>query len=213
MSPGLVDLLGANAPDHRVFGVVTGVVADNNDPLGIGRVMVRLPWLDDDAVSTWARTITPMAGGQRGLYTIPEVGDEVLVAFEHGRVDYPYVLGGLWNTNAMPPESNASGTNDHRSLTSRSGHVIRLDDTHGAERIEIIDSSTNNIIAISTADNSIEMVAAGDIKITSNGGKLTLEGTDVEITAMGSLTIQADSSAELASDGTTTIKGTTVEIN
>ncbi|MGZ6613089.1 MAG: phage baseplate assembly protein V [Solirubrobacteraceae bacterium] len=213
MSPELFDVLGAQHQDHRVFGVVTGIVADNNDPLDLGRVMVKFPWLDDDAVSTWARTITPMAGDTRGFYAIPEVGDEVLVAFEHGRVDFPYVLGSLWNTNQMPPESNASDTNDHRSLTSRSGHVIRLDDTNGDERIEIIDSSTNNSIVISTSDNSIQIVADGDIAITSNGGKLTLDATDVEITGQNSVTVKGDSSVEVSSQGTTTIKGTTVEIN
>ena len=81
-----------------------------------------------------------MAGKERGLYFLPEVDDEVLVAFEHGSPDAPYVLGGLWNGKDVPPESNADGKNDRRSIMSRSGHVIRLNDKEGEEQIEIVDA-------------------------------------------------------------------------
>ena len=84
------------------------------------------------------------------------------------------MLGGLWNGEDTPPESNADGKNDRRSITSRSGHVIRLTDTDGEEQIEIIDSSANNSIVISTKDNSIKVSADGDITIKA-GGKLTLQ--------------------------------------
>ncbi len=72
-----------------------------------------------------------MAGAGRGLYILPEVDDEVLVAFEHGNPSTPYVLGGLWNGKDKPPEANSDGKNNMRVLKSRSGHVIRLDDTAG----------------------------------------------------------------------------------
>ena len=58
-----------------------------------------------------------MAGPARGLYVLPEVDDEVLVGFEHGRPDAPFVLGALWNGKDKPPESNGDGKNDRRSLT------------------------------------------------------------------------------------------------
>lgn len=209
MSPELVDMLLPSQPGHRIWGVVTGVVSDNADPLGLARVKVGFPWLADGAVTSWARLTTPMAGPSRGIYTVPEVGDEVLVAFEHGNPDYPYVLGALWNSNDSPPESG----NDHRSITSRSGHVVRLDDTSGDERIEIIDSTGNNTIVIAVKDNSIEITADGDITIASSSGKVTLQAMDVEIKADDSIKVEATGSLELSCDAETAIKGEPVAIN
>ena len=71
----------ASHPSGRVYGVTVGVVTNNQDPDGLGRVKVRFPWLSDDDESFWARVVTPMAGNGRGLYLLPEVDDEVLVAF------------------------------------------------------------------------------------------------------------------------------------
>jgi phage baseplate assembly protein V len=212
MAPQLVDLL---APEARrvIPGLITGTVTDNKDPDGLGRVRVHFPSLGDDSLTPWARMAVPMAGDQHGFYTLPEVGDEVVVGFEHGNPEYPYVLGALWNSGAKPPESNSNGTNDHRSLTSRSGHVIRLDDTSGQEQIQIIDKSTNNTIVISSANNTIEIKAQGDITIASSGGKLSLQGTDVEITAQQSLTAKAQSSASFSAQSQMTIKGAQVAIN
>jgi uncharacterized protein involved in type VI secretion and phage assembly len=154
-----------------------------------------------------------MAGKQRGIYMLPEVGDEVLVGFENANPELPYVLGALWNANASPPETNQPASNDHRSLTSRSGHVIRLDDTDGQEQIQIIDKSTNNSVVISTADNSIKISASGDITITSSSGKLTLQGADVEIDATRSLKVSGGTNVEVSSNAQTVIKGNTVAIN
>jgi uncharacterized protein involved in type VI secretion and phage assembly len=170
----LFDLLGPAGAGDRYYGVAFAVVTNNRDPEGLGRVKVALPWLGDQAESDWARVATPMAGPNRGLYFLPEVDDEVLVAFEHGSPSVPYVLGGLWNGKDTPPESNADGHNDRRTIRSRSGHVIRLTDTDGQEQIEIVDKSTKNSIVISTKDNSITVTSGGDITVKA-GGKLTLE--------------------------------------
>jgi len=109
--------------DARLPGVAMAIVTNNKDPDGLGRVKVKLPWLDDGFESDWARVVTAMAGAGRGLYWLPEVNDEVLVAFEHGRLDSLYVLGGLWNGKDKPPENNQDGKNNVRALKSRSGHV------------------------------------------------------------------------------------------
>src|SRR4051812_31769405 len=81
----------------RIYGVVVGVVTNNQDKEGLGRVKVKFPWLSDADESNWARIATPMAGASRGVFFLPEVDDEVLVVFEQGLVSRPYVLGGLWN--------------------------------------------------------------------------------------------------------------------
>ena len=88
---------------QRENGIVIGVVADLDDPERLGRVRVKLPHLNDE-VSDWSRQATPMGGRDRGLFFRPEVGDEVLVAFEHGDPDRPVVIGSVWNADRRPPE-------------------------------------------------------------------------------------------------------------
>jgi uncharacterized protein involved in type VI secretion and phage assembly len=197
----------------RYPGVVVGIVTNNQDPDGLGRVKVRLPWLTDDDESPWARVASPMAGKQRGFYCLPEVDDEVLVAFEHGRIDHPYILGALWNGKDAPPESNSDGKNAHRSLTSRSGHVVRLDDTDGQESIVIVDKTGKNQITIKAADNSITIAADGDITIKSGQGKLSLSGMGIELNSQAGVKVQAQTDVALEATGQMNIKGQMVNIN
>lgn len=215
MNASLLDLLmprGTNA-SNRIYGVVAGIVTNNQDPEGLGRVRVRFPWLSEEDESWWARIAAPMAGPDRGVYFLPEVDDRVLVAFEHGDVRFPYIIGALWTADQKPPETNDDGKNNKRTLKSRSGHLIRLDDTDGAEKIEIIDKSNKNSIVINTADNTITITADADIKITSSGGKLELGGKDVEITSQAGLKIHASGTMDITSDAQLNIKGSMVNIN
>jgi phage baseplate assembly protein V len=206
-------LLASPGTDDRFFGVTIGIVTNNKDPDGLGRVKTSLPWMADQVESDWARVVTPMAGAGRGIYFLPEVNDEVLVAFEHGNPDTPYVLGGLWNGKDKPPESNSDGKNDRRAIRSRSGNVIRLSDTDGDAKIEIIDSSGKNTIVISAKDNSITITAASDVIIQSNNGKLKLSGNGVEITSTSTVKVEASQSMDLKSSGQLNVKGTVVNIN
>ena len=94
---------------------------------------VKFPWLANDE-SAWARLAVPMAGAGRGFYFIPEVNDEVLVAFEQGDINRPYVIGCVWNGRDAPPEPaskvvDASGKVNQRILKSRLGHTITIDDS------------------------------------------------------------------------------------
>ena len=118
-------------------GVVIAQVSDANDPSNQGRVKLTFPWLSDDYVSDWARTVQPGAGKDRGAMVLPEVGDEVLVAFEQGDPQRPYVLGGLFNgidtPNSKGPKliDTGSGAINRRSFVSRNGHRIDLLDESG----------------------------------------------------------------------------------
>jgi uncharacterized protein involved in type VI secretion and phage assembly len=208
------DQLTARAQvDGRFFGVAIGIVTNNKDPDGLGRVKLTLPWMADNTESNWARVATPMAGPGRGCYFLPEEEDEVLVAFEHGSPEFPYVVGGLWNGKDKPPVSNSDGKNDVRVIRSRSGHVIRLTDTDNAEQIEIIDKSAKNSIVISTKDNKITITADADIVIQSTGGKLQLSGKGVEITSKADVKIEAGANLAVNSSGQLNIKGELVNIN
>lgn len=206
-------LLASPGTDDRFFGVTIGIVTNNKDPDGLGRVKTSLPWLADQVESDWARVVSPMAGAGRGMYFLPEVNDEVLVAFEHGNPDTPYVLGGLWNGKDKPPESNSDGKNDRRAIRSRSGNVIRLTDTDGDAKIEIIDSSGKNTIVISAKNNSITITAASDVTIQSSNGKLKLSGNGVEITSTSTVKVEASQGMDLKSSGQLNVKGTVVNIN
>ncbi len=87
----------------KYYGVTVGRVINPVDPMTLGRVQVQLPFIDSVDLSPWARVATPMAGPFHGTYFIPNPGDEVLVAFEHGDVNAPYIIGSLWNAMAPPP--------------------------------------------------------------------------------------------------------------
>ena len=95
-------------------GVAVALVTQNKDDEGLCRVKVRYPWHDKPRESYWARLAVPMAGNGRGTVFIPEVGDEVLVAFEREDLRFPYVLGALWNGKDKPPLANDDGKNDKR---------------------------------------------------------------------------------------------------
>lgn len=203
---------GTARADGPFQGVAIGVVTNNRDPDGLGRVKVALPWLADDAETDWARVAVPMAGAGRGFWFLPEVDDEVLLAFEHGNPEVPYVVGALWNGKDRPPVTNGDGRNDERVIRSRSGHVIRLTDTHGDEAIEIVDRSAKNTIVISTKDNRITITAEADI-VLSAGGALRLSGDGVEITSKADVNVQAKSALTVKSGGRLDIKGSQVNIN
>jgi uncharacterized protein involved in type VI secretion and phage assembly len=200
-------------PGCKIYGVVVGVVTNNKDPDKLGRVKVRFPWLSADNESYWARLATLMAGNDRGSVFFPEVGDEVLIACEHGDIRFPYVIGALWNGTDLPPYDNADGANNLRLLKSRSGHVIRLDDTSGSAKIEIIDSSGNNSIVMNTADNTITIAANADITIQSQSGKLQLSGNGIELTSQAGVTIKAGQTMDVQASAQLNLKGAMININ
>lgn len=212
---GLFEALASRETD-RIHGVVIGIVTNNQDPDGLGRVKVRFPWLSPDHESTWARVVAPMAGNDRGFYTLPEVDDEVLVAFEHGRVELPYVLGALWNGKDKPPADNGDGENNIRVFKSRSGHIVRLDDTEGSEKIEIIDAKGKESLVFDTAANTITLTAEKDVVIESKDGMVKLTGKKgVEITApdgAGKLETNKDLDIK-SSSGQVNVKGTAINLN
>jgi uncharacterized protein involved in type VI secretion and phage assembly len=209
----LHQILGHHSRDEKWYGVVVGIVTNNKDPDNMHRVKVRFPWLNQDDDSNWARVANPMAGNGRGVYFLPEVDDEVLVAFEHGSVEHPYVIGSLWNGKDKPPESNSDGENNNRSIKSRSGHILRLGDKSGSESIEIIDKTGNNKIVITSSDNKISIEATGDIEVTSQSGKITLSGVGIELKSQAGVDISANAQINIEAKAQTNIKGVLVNIN
>jgi uncharacterized protein involved in type VI secretion and phage assembly len=190
----------------QVNGIIIGLVSDLNDPQSIGRVRVTFPYLGDQ-VSDWARLVTPMAGKDRGVFFRPEVDDEVLVAFELGDVRRPYILGGLWSTTDTPPPDDGNATdNNWRFIKSRSGHIVKLDDTQGSEKIEIIGSDGERQIVFDIAGKKIQVTCdSGDVEVSASSGNVKVDATTIEIKASGEMKLEAG--------GTMTISGSTVNIN
>jgi len=197
----------------RISGVVVGMVTNNQDPEGLARVKVRFPWLSAEDESAWARMATPMAGNDRGLYFLPEVDDEVLVAFEHGDMRFPYVLGALWNGKDKSPADNADGKNSLRVIRSRSGHLIRLNDEDGKEKIEIIDKSEKNRIVFDTANNTITISSDKDISLSAPQGTIRLDAQKLEIRASTDAKFEAAAGLDVKAGATLNINGATVNIN
>jgi uncharacterized protein involved in type VI secretion and phage assembly len=200
----------------RIYGVVTGVVTDNkddNDPAKLGRVKVQFPWLAEDAESPWARVATPMAGKQRGLFCLPEVGDEVLVAFEHGDPGHPYVLGGLWNGKDEPPAANPDGKNDQRLLRSRSGLTLLLDDASGKERIVVADKDGKQSVLVDVANKKVVVTSGGDVEITAEQGTVSITAKTLKLSSSGATELKASGNLDLGGK-TVNVKGQpTVNIN
>ena len=207
----LTDERGASS--LRFSGVVVGVVTNNQDPEGLGRVKVKFPWLSDEDESNWARVASPMAGKERGIYFLPEVEDEVLVAFEHGDVRFPYVVGALWNGQDAPPVKNDDGKNNVRVIKSRSGHVVRLTDDDGKEMIEIIDGSAKNSVVIDTSKNTITITSDKDIVLSASKGKITLDAQELELKSSANAKVEAGGNLDLKATGQTNVKGATVNLN
>jgi phage baseplate assembly protein V len=198
--------------DGFLTGLAVGQVTDNKDPQKLARVRVRLPWHTGGETSYWARTAMPMAGNDRGIYFLPEVDDEVLVAAENGDPSHLYVVGVLWNGQQKPPADNSDGANNTRLLKSRSGHTVRFNDDDSKPEIEVkladgqrilldqggitIDDANQNTITFSASSGEIEISAAQ---------KLTLKAQSVSIEATASMTVK--------SSGTLTLNGSVVQIN
>jgi uncharacterized protein involved in type VI secretion and phage assembly len=171
---------------NRLYGVYPALVVDIQDPDGQGRVKVRLPWLPDDdgGYSVWARIATLMAGNNRGTWFIPDVDDEVLVAFEAGDPRRPYVVGALWNGRDAPPESmDGAGDNFIKSITSRNGVKITLDDQDGQEKL-ILETPGGQKLTMQDGPGKVEIK-------DSNGNSITLDVTGIHIDAAIKVTVDA----------------------
>lgn len=200
MIPG-TELWQLKAPPGRLAGVYPALVTDVQDPDGQGRVRVSLPFVNGDEgppAAAWARLATFMAGADRGSWFIPEVNDEVLVAFLAGDPRHPVVLGALWNGVDAPPETMDAG-NNLRSITSRSGHKLSFDDTPGAEKVEVVTQAGHQL--------SLDDAAGGTVTLRHRNG------ARVEIDAIGKVAITALSEVGITAPAGLTVAAPTMRVN
>jgi uncharacterized protein involved in type VI secretion and phage assembly len=199
-------------------GVVCAVVTNSNDPDDQGRVKLKYPWMSNDVESGWARVMGIGAGDERGFYCLPEVNDEVLVAFEHGDINRPIVIGGIWNGVDKPtvPASEAiqNGNVHTRAFKTRSGHVLTfVDDSEGKVELQtagghkLTMDDQNQVVQIETNGGIVFKLDDGNGSITMQcSGPVSLEGSqNIDIKASANINIEAG--AQL------TLKGAMIDLN
>lgn len=194
-----------------VKGVAIALVTQNKDDEGLCRVKVRYPWHDKPRESYWARLAMPMAGKERGLVLVPEVGDEVLVAFEREDLRFPYVLGSLWNGKDKPPLANDDGKNDKRILKSRKKHYLLFDD--GAQGVVELAHEKGRKVVFDDNGIVVQDEKGNVIKIDSNGNAITIEAKGQLNIKASTITIESTGTLTLKANATMTISGAIVNIN
>lgn len=157
--------------DERFYGVVVGTVLDNLDPLEQGRVKVKLQ--DFDIESEWCLVSNFYAGNGYGSFFVPEVGDQVLVAFIHGDMRHPIILGGLYNDKDKPPTARTDDK-DQKMIRTKGQHEILLDDTPGEERVQL-KTKGGHVVDLSDVDKKITVKSTGE-------NQLVLDDSDQSVT-------------------------------
>jgi phage protein D len=214
----LAEQMTHERPSTQYPGVVTAVVTNTDDPQKWGRVKVKFPWMSDDAESDWARVAAPGVGPEAGFAALPDVDDEVLVAFEHGDFGRPFVLGGMWNgQHKLPPETEGAASGEMplvRTWHSRTGHLIAMYD-NSDNKIEIITQGGHKI-SLDDAGKKIEISSSGGLKITldDNSSQVAIEsGSTVEIKASSNMKLEAGGNLDIEASGQVNIKGAMVNLN
>jgi uncharacterized protein involved in type VI secretion and phage assembly len=219
--------LGGNAPARspRLPGLAIGIVTNIRDKGERGWVKLKFPWLDDKYETDWVRTVQLGGQGGGGVFS-PEVNDEVLVGFEQGSLDRPYVLGGLYNgidkpsPHDVPLVDGTSGKVNRRSFVSRRGNRVELLDgtrksgvrlASGDKRLEVVLDEKTGQVAITVCGrggrpvlSSVTLTDRG-ITLDAKRGELTLKGRAVSV--QGTTSVSVDGGAQAV------LKGRIVRIN
>jgi len=220
---------GAPAVGPPMRGVVPALVTNAADPDGTGRVKLRFPWLAEAYESDWARTVQLGAGGNRGAVLLPEVNDEVLVAFEQGDLNRPYVIGGLYNGVDKPRSGPidtvdaGSGAVNRRAFASRTGHRLELlEAAGGADAIQLVTGDDKLRLELDRqgskitvhSDGTVLVEAKNGVTVDAGTGDVALTGKAISLTAKQGVTVDAGAGTlGLASKAKVDLHGTQVSVN
>ena len=205
---------GKQEPEKKIYGVTVCQVINNIDCTGGARVQLMLPWLP--GYQPWARMSNMMGGMDRGSFFIPQIGDEVLVAFNQGDVREPYIVGTLWNAKDRPPADAPTDAVTKRRIRTPTGHELVFD-----EALQLVKLSSNAMTMvtldlakaeISTPTATITLGVGGDIAITAKT-RLVLDAPEIEIRARTKLSLSSNGAMALKAAGQCEVKGATVAIN
>ena len=218
------DLFSILSPPTRPQAAQTllvGIVTDNNDPEKIGRVRVKCPTLTEEDESNWARVVGAGVGANRGFDCLPEIDDEVLVAFEHGDIHRPYVLGGVWNGKDAPPEAVTDAVEESRvrlrTFKTRTGHTLQfVEEDKGASKKGIhITSVYGHEIYLNDSEKLIEVKTSGGhtLRMEDNGKSITLKSTgSIQMEAPQKIGLKVNSSKVDLTPAGVSITGTQTKV-
>ena len=212
--------------DERIFGVMIGTVTRNYDQSMGGRVCVSIPTRDQNADELhWARLVQPASGKEWGYYFLPEVGDQVLLAFENGNIEKPYVLGGVPLDNNKFLTGSVEATNKIKRIVTKHGSTIVFEDNaqdeqggqemdNGGDKITIKDKDNKNSIVISSMEGQGSITLQTESRLTIKVGdtiKLDMSGESgtVKLSA-NDFKVEASKMVSLQTDGTMKLEGSTM---
>lgn len=203
--------------------LLVGIVTDNKDPKGWGRVKVKLPTLTEEHTSNWARVVGLGASDSRGFYCLPEVNDEVLVGFEHGDIHRPYIIGGVWNGKDATPETVDNtiqgGKVRLRTIKTRTGHTIEFveEDGRGTKAGVYVTTAGGHKLHLNDSDGFVEIRTSGghQIKMADRGmppstpPAISISSIgDLSLSAKGKLSLDASVVSLNANKGPMTLNAT-----
>lgn len=189
---------GGQSPSARLPSVANALVTDIKDPLKQGRVKLRFPWLDDTYTSDWTRTVQ-FGGFKGGGIIAPDAGDEVLVGFDRGALDHPFVIGGLYNgkdkpgSNDVQPYDRTSGRATRHTLADRNrNRVDLLDERVGGKRGVRISSGDDRLtINLDRTKTEITIDSKGSVTIKGTRSVSVEAGKDLSLKAGGKISIRS----------------------
>lgn len=226
--------------DERIFGVVIGTVTRNYEQSMGGRICVSIPTRDESANELrWARLVQPSSGKEWGHYFLPEVGDQVLLAFENGNIEKPYVLGGVPLDNNKFLTGSVDRDNKIKRIVTKHGSTIVFEDNaadeqggqdkiiiqtagaeltlemdNGGDKIRLRDKKGNNTIELSTVEEQGSLTIKTESRLTIKVGdtiKLTMSGESGAVKLSASeFTVETSKSAAVKTDGMLKLEGSTV---
>ena len=168
-------------------GSQRAVVKDNQDPKNLGRVRVQFLWQqeqDDSLMTPWIRIAQPHGGDNKGFYFIPEIGEEVMVGFENGNAEKPYVIGTLYHGKQKPGGNWPDGGNDIKAIRTRNGHTIEIHDAGEGGFIRIYDNEKENyILTFSTDEKLIKLQSTGNIELYAENDITMEAGNNINLKA------------------------------
>jgi phage baseplate assembly protein gpV len=191
----------------RQYGVVVGTVTDVDDPQKEGRIKVTYPFLPGKNESFWAPMATFMSGKARGSFFLPEEGDEVVVGFDHGDVDHPYVLGFVWNGADKPPEDDID---QHvRRLRTVSGHTLDFDDRDNKQKVQLVSQGGHKLTLSDAPQKNVKVETKGghSAELDDDGKQIVLKSNGGHSVTLadgppGSMTLQTSGGQKIELDDT-----------
>ena len=182
----------------------------------MSRVKVRFPWREGEE-SFWARVVHVDAGKDRGIYTLPDVDDEVLVGFEFGDPSHPIVLGSLYNGKDTPirPVSDMvdGGKNVRKVIQTGGENVIEIEDTDGSQKITITQKDSKNSIVLSLDGPEISILSdGGAISLKAKSISLETDSGDIELKSGGKIKAQSQADTEIKATGAMKAEGMNLEL-